>query len=288
MDARKRADIHVEVRGTIQSLRVEEGDRVRAKQVLAVIKSPQLKGELERSEANFARADEEFAGVAGLYEQGYVARREFEESQLALENARATVQQARESYASRLIRSPIAGTVSLRDLRYGEAVSVGKLAFQVVDLRDLLVEVSLPEKDLSKLRVGQRVEVRSGTLGTEPVAAEVGRISPVIDAGTGTVKVTIDIDSKEMRILPGMFVQADIVVDTHTDTLLLPKIALVYDGGNATVFRVEEDKAIRRKIEKGFVEADQVEVLSGLAVDDSVVVAGQSLLRDGAPIRVAD
>ncbi|MEE2829847.1 MAG: efflux RND transporter periplasmic adaptor subunit, partial [Myxococcota bacterium] len=158
VDARKRADIHVEVQGTIQALRVEEGDRVRAKQVLAVIKNPQLKGELGRSEANFARAEEDFSGVAGLYEQGYVARREYEEAQLALSNARATVEQARASYASRLIRSPIAGTVSLRDLRYGEAVSTGKLAFQVVDLRDLLVEVSLPEKDLGKLRVGQTVE----------------------------------------------------------------------------------------------------------------------------------
>ena len=284
--ADKRADVVLEVSGTVKELRAEEGDRVQPGQVLAVLKSPQVRAELDRAEANFAKASEDFSSVQGLFEQGFVARRDFEDARLAHETARATVDQAREADASRRVKSPIEGTISLRDIRFGEAVGPPKVAFQVVDLRELMVDVNLPEKDLARLRVGQEVHVLSELLEEGRAAGAVLRISPVIDARTGTVKVTIAIDRAEQRVLPGMFVQVEIVVATHEDALLIPKAALVYDEGQPTVFRVEEGKAVRRVVTRGFAGAEQVEVLEGLAVGDEIVTAGQSLLQDGASVRV--
>jgi membrane fusion protein, multidrug efflux system len=284
--ADKRADVVLEVSGTVLELRAEEGDQVKSGQVLAVLKSPQVSAELERSAANFTKASEDFASVQGLFEQGFVARRDLDEARLAHETARATVDQAREAEASRRVKSPITGTVSLRDIRFGEAVSPPKIAFQIVDLRALLVDVHLPEKDLARLRVGQEVRVLSELLEEGKAAGEVLRISPVIDASTGTVKVTIAIAREEQRVLPGMFVQVEIVVATHEDALLIPKVALVYDEGKSTVFRVEDGKAVRRLVRRGFAGAEQVEVLEGLAAGDEIVTAGQGLLQDGASVRV--
>jgi membrane fusion protein (multidrug efflux system) len=283
--ADKRADVVLEISGTVQALRAEEGDQVSPGQVLAVLKNPQVSAELERSEANFAKASEDFSSVSGLFEKGFVARREFDEVKLALDMARATVEAAREADASRKVKSPIQGTVSLRDIRYGEAVSPGKLAFSVVDLRDLVVEVNLPEKDLNRLRVGQEARITSELLEGVEASGRVERISPVIDARTGTVKVTVAIDTTSQRVLPGMFVQLEIVVATHELALLIPKIAVVYDAGKATVFRVVDGKAEQREIKKGFVGADQLEVLKGLSAGDQIVVAGQGLLQDGAAVR---
>ena len=284
--AERRADVVLEVSGTVQQLLAEEGDRVRAGQVLAVLKSPQVKADLRRAEANSVRASEEFASVQGLFEQGFVARRDFEEARLAHDTAGATLEVAREAAASRRIKSPIDGTVSLRDIRFGEAVGPAKLAFQIVDLNELMVDVSLPEKDLSRLRVGQQANVLSELLEEGRAAGTLLRISPVIDAKTGTLKVTVAIDREEQRVLPGMFVQVEIVVATHEDALLVPKVALVYDEGKATVFRIEDGKAVRRVITRGFAGADQVEVRGGLAVGDEIVIAGQGLLQDGARVRV--
>jgi len=284
--ADKRADVVLETSGTVQALRAEEGDRVAAGRVLAVLKNAQLSADLERAEANFSKTRDDFSSVSGLFEKGYVARREFDEAKLALDTARATVEAAREADASRNVKSPIRGTVSLRDIRYGEAVSPGKLAFQVVDLRELLVEVNLPEKDLTRLRVGQEARITSELLEGEAASGRVERISPVIDAKTGTVKVTVTIDSTSQRVLPGMFVQLEIVVATHELALLIPKVALVYDAGKATVFRVVDGKATQLEITKGFTGADQVEVLEGLDAGDKIVVAGQGLLQDGAAVRI--
>jgi len=284
--ADKRADVVLESGGTVQALRAEEGDTVSAGRVLAVLKNPQLSADLDRAEANFSKATQDLNSVQGLFEQGFVARREFDESRLAHETARATVAAAREADRGRKVKSPIRGTVSLRDIRYGEAVSPGKLAFQVVDLRDLLVEISLPEKDLARLRVGQEARVRSELLEGVEALGRVERISPVIDAQTGTVKVTIALNSTQQRVLPGMFVQVEVVVATHEEALLIPKVALVYDEGKTTVFVVEGGKAEQREVTKGFAGADSVEVVDGLASGDRIVVAGQGLLQDGARVRV--
>ena len=95
-------------------------------QVLATLKNPQLKGEAERAEAAWRRAEEEYRSVSGLFEQGFVSRNAYEEAAHAFDNAKLTYEQAREADAARTLKSPIRGTVSFRDLRYGEAVTAGR------------------------------------------------------------------------------------------------------------------------------------------------------------------
>ena len=116
------------------------------------------------------------------------------------------------------------------------------------------------------------------------------RISPVVDAQTGTVKVTIAVDPGQENLRPGMFVNVDIVVNTHADAVLLPKRALVYAEGRPYVFVVEERDGqtvgVRRAVDLGFSEDDRVEVLSGAHAGEPVIMVGQSTLRDGGQVRV--
>ena len=189
--ADRRADVVLETSGTVSAIRVEEGDRVRKGRVLAKLKNPQLSAERSRTSANFSKAKEDFASVKSLHEQGYVARREYDDAKLAYETARSTFRAAKEADAARNLKAPISGTVSLKELRYGEAVSPGRLAFQIVDLDDLIVEVNLPERDLARLRVGQKALIRSELLEGVEAEGRVERISPVVDPQSGTVKVTV-------------------------------------------------------------------------------------------------
>ena len=288
VDAEDRADILVEVSGTVESITVEEGDRVSAGGVLASLKNPMLRGELQRAEAAFKRAGEEFEALKGLMDQGFVARNDYDQAAHTYDTARVTFEQARDSHAARELKSPIRGTVSSRQIRYGEALTPGRLAFQVVDLQRLRVEVNLPEKDLSCLRIGQTARIRSEVLEGIDAPGRLERISPVVDPATGTVKVTVAIDRGDTPLRPGMFVNVDLVVDTHEQALLLPKRAVVYDEGEPLAFVVQGESAARTPLELGFSDRDRVEVLSGVALGDRVVVVGQSLLRDGAEVRVVE
>ncbi len=288
VDAEGRADILVEVTGTVENIAVEEGDRVGAGTLLASLKNPMLKGELQRAEAAFNRSGEEFEALKGLMDQGFVARNDYDAAAHAYDTARLTFEQARDSHAARELKSPIRGTISSRQIRYGEAVTPGRLAFQVVDLQHLRVEVNLPEKDLARLRIGQTARIRSEVLEGIEAPGKLERISPVVDPATGTVKVTVGIERGDTPLRPGMFVNVDLVVDTHEQALLLPKRAVVYDEGEPLAFVVKEDSAARTPLELGFSDRDRVEVLSGVSVGDRVVIVGQSLLRDGAEVRVVE
>jgi len=287
VDTERRADIAVEVSGTVESIAVEEGDRVAVGATLARLKNPQLEGELRRAEASYSRARDDFESVKGLFDKGFVSRNDYDEAALAHDTAKVSFDQARDAASARTLSSPIAGTISLRDLRFGEAVAPPKIAFQVVDLRALRVEVNLPEKDLARLKVGQEARIRSEILEE---AAEVGgrleRISPVVDPATGTVKVTVALDATQTLLRPGMFVNVDLIVATHKGAMLLPKRALVYDEGEPLVFVATEGKAKRTPVKLGFSDRDRVEVTAGLTVGQEVVVVGQGLLRDDAEITV--
>lgn len=288
VDSDRLASISLETSGVVESIRVEEGDVVTAGAVLATLRNPQLKGEFDRAQAAWKRAKDEFDSVSGLFDQGFVARNAYEEAAHAHDNAKLTFDQAQEADAARTLTSPIAGTVSFRDLRFGEAVTAGRPAFRVVDLGALKVEVNLPEKDLARVKVGQAARLRSEVLKGVHVGGAVQRISPVVDPASGTVKITIRVDPGQASLRPGMFVAADIVTATHENALLLPKRALVYEAGDSFAFVVEGTSAKRRAVKLGFAEEDRVEVLTGLSDGEQVVVVGQSILRDGADVRVTE
>lgn len=290
VDTERRADIHVEVPGTIEEIRVEEGDRVKPGAVLAVLRNAALVGELERAETSFQRTDDDYQAVRSLFEKGFVSKNEYDAAAHALDTARATVEQARESHRARQLTSPIGGTVSVRQVRFGEAVTTGQLAFSVVDLGALRVEVNLPERDLSRLRKGQKARIRSEILA-EGVEAEgrIERISPVVDPASGTVKVTVAIDPGQAVMRPGMFVAVEIVVDNHADAMLVPKRSVVYEEGEPFAFVVTTEGTVARKpLRLGFTDRDRVEILEGVAPGDRVVVVGQGLLRDGSDVKVVE
>lgn len=288
VDAEERADILIEVNGTVESISVEEGDDVGQGAVLARLKNPTLKGELQRADAALQRAGEEFEALKKLSEQGFVARNDYETAAHSYDTAKVTAQQAKDSHAALELQSPIRGTISSRQIRFGEAVTPGRLAFQVVNLDKLRVEVNLPEKDLARLRVGQNARIRSEVLEGIEAAGRLERISPVVDPATGTVKVTVAIDRGDTPLRPGMFVNVDLIVDTHEQALLVPKRAIVYDEGEPLAFVIEGDTAKRTPLEIGFSDRDRVEVTSGVALGDRLVIVGQSLLRDGAEVRVVE
>jgi membrane fusion protein (multidrug efflux system) len=114
----------------------------------------------------------------------------------------------------------------------------------------------------------------------------VKRISPVIDPKSGTFKVTVGVrGDKPSDLPPGLFVGVRIVTDTRPDAVLIPKRAVVYEGGERYVFTVVKDRAVKKKLTVGFEDPSNVEALSGFEVGTAVIVLGQSGLKDGQLVR---
>lgn len=253
VESEAQADLVPEATGTVVAIRAEEGDKVRKGQVLAILENVSLDAGLARAEAELARAQAELERVNGLHGKGAVSDRELQEAKYAECSAEVALKEARGTQGHTRIVSPIQGTVSIRELQYGE-VAGGQRAFQVVDLSRLRVVIKLPERDLVRLQVGQEASLISLYDDETRVPGRVTRISPTVDAQTGTVRVTVALEDPGQLLRPGQFVSVRIEVDRHDDVLVLPSRAVFYEEGDPTVFVVTTDPAA---CEKEKEEADQ-------------------------------
>jgi membrane fusion protein (multidrug efflux system) len=325
VDTERRADIIPQATGIVREIRAAEGDVVQAGQVLAVLDNVSLDESANRAIAEVRRLEAEVDVARRLVEQRAMAQRELDELEGRLLGARSTLREASVVAKQTRLVAPFDGVVAARDLRVGELAAGSTRAFQVVDLDSLVIVASLPERDVARIAIGQIARAVSAYDPDLAATATVERIAPVIDAQSGTFRVVLRLDAGQRALRPGQFVAVNIEVDRHEDVVVVPKQALVYEDGSPVVYRVvrrdptaeelaaAEPKAPtaggwfgrpapteakappeppspfaaeRVRIEVGLVDEAYVEVVSGIAAGDRVVVLGQSALQDGARVRV--
>ena len=259
VESEAQADLVPETTGTVIAIKAEEGDTVRKGQVLAVIDNATLDAALARAEAEATKALAELDKIRSLHDQGVVSDRDLQDAEFAEAAARTALAEARSTQGHTRLVSPINGTVAVRQLEYGE-VAGGQLAFQVVDLSKLRVVIRLPERDLTRLRVGQAATLTSVYDEEAAVSAHVERIAPTVDPTSGTVRVTVALDEPEAGVLrPGQFVSVRVEVGRHDDVMTVPRTALFYEEGAPMVFRVrvEEPPEPEEDNEEGEGEDDE-------------------------------
>ncbi len=238
LESEAAADITPEAAGMVTQVHAEEGDFVTKGQLLAVLSSPSLEAGNERAEVELLQARRAAEQANTLHEQGAISDTEFSETKATLAIAEASFREARKSRGFARLTSPIDGTVAVRNVRLGELAGGSQAAFQVVDLERLRVIVQLSEKDLGNLHTGQPVELAGAYDENARAKGSVLRISPVVDAQTGTVRVTIAVETGTTSLRPGQFVKVRIETDRHTDVLTIPRKAVFWQDGNPIAWRV--------------------------------------------------
>jgi len=138
------------------------------------------------------------------------------------------------------------------------------------------------------VKARQRCVVESEFLKGMTFEGYVKRISPVVDPKSGTFKVTIGLRDRWRHLRPGIFVNVQIITDTHPEAILVPKQAIVYDGGDQYVFVVEDSTAVKVRLDAGFENNQYVEALSLIEPDTPVIVVGQNGLKDEARVKVVN
>ena len=288
------ADARVEVfsRSTnlVAELLVEEGDAIAENQLLLRLENQTQKIQLNKAEVRLDKARKEFKRKQDLVENELISIQEFNDATYELKQAELQLAEAQQELDYTQIRAPIKGTLTSRMIKLGDQVNVGQHLFDIIDFDSLIARVYVPEKDLSGLGLGQKARLRSQAMGDRPIHGVIQRIAPTVDPKTGTVKVTVKVD-RVAQLRPGMYVDLDIVVNTHEQALLIPKKALVYDQDQVFVFRVIDDGEQGAVVERVAVNPqlmDQrfVEPGAGFSTEDRIVVAGQSSLKDHAAIKI--
>jgi len=285
LEAETEVDLVARVSAPIVELKAEEGMTVESGRLLARLDATEFLARLEisrvaleESRLSFERADE-------LRRGQLISTEEFERARSSHDSARAQLRADEILVGYTEIRAPFGGRIVRRYVDFAETVTVNAPLFRISDFTPLLCPIQLPERDLRRLRTGQQAYLTVESWGDERFRASVLRISPVVDAASGTVKVTLDVDARD-KLRPGMFARVFVEIDRRSRALVIPKTALSLGSIGDTVYVAADGIASRREVELGFREGDFVEIVSGVSGSDLVVVVGQDGLSDGTPIKV--
>lgn len=287
LEARAEAEVISKTTGIVQKILVEEGDKVVAGQLLAALDNERQQYSLNKEKAELSRLNSELKRMDEMYQRQLISADVFEKLRWQHDALQASVNLAELALNETEIRAPIAGVVSRRYAKLGQLVNqhATQSLFHIVSNQQLEAVVHLPEQQLAQARVGQNALLQFA--GMPAINAELVRISPVVDAASGTVRAVLKVDNAEQSLKPGMFAQVQLQFDVKTDALLLPKRALMNTDNNQTVFVIDsENKVARKQIHLGYQADNTVEILSGLALGEQVVIAGQSALKDEALVNV--
>ena len=266
----------------------EEGDRVKAGQILVRLVDDELKLSEAEAEINYRKLANQFDRKQEIYTRKLIAKEEYERFQSDLDQARIRWERAKLTLAHAAVKSPVTGVVSERRVKLGDRIGPNNKLYSIVDLTLLISKVHVPGGELRNLSVGQAAKVSTDFLPDTDFAGHILRISPVVDPASGTFKVTVGLNDTEGVLRPGMFVTAHIVTATHEDAVLVPKRAVVYDDGLPHVFAVTDSTANKVQLQTGFEDSENLEVVSGVEKGDTIVVVGQNGLKDQAKIRIIE
>ncbi len=274
-----------EAEGRVERLLVEEGDMVSKGQVLAVLVQDEAKITLSKVELKASNAKAALDRAEGTRNQGLISAEAYDKLQMEYEVSRQEVAEAEWLLAKTVIRTPFSACVTERFITQGQHLRPGDELFTVADYDPLVARIYLPESDVIELEEGREVRIALAANAELTFAGRIRQIAPVVDTATGTVKVTVEAVKPPTGVRPGAFVSIGIVREQHPTALLLPRESVIRELRAAHVFISEDGTAVKKAVELGLEEGDLVEVISGVAAGDNVVVAGQGALDDGQKIK---
>ena len=286
LEARAEAQVVAKTSGVALQVLVEEGDVVRAGQVLVRIDADRARLNLAQADVQVKKLEANFRRASELVKQQMVSVGDHDQLRFDLENARAMLRMAQLELSYTSVTAPIAGVVASRSIKPGNFVQINTPIIRIVDNSRLEATLNVPERDLTTLREGLPVRMQVDALAGKTFEGVVDRIAPVVDAGSGTFRVVCAFDPDDGALQPGMFARIGIDYDSRGAALAIPRTALLEDDGEPAVYVVRDGKAVRTAITTGYVDGGFIEVRDGLAEGERVVTAGKVALRDGSAVQV--
>lgn len=301
--ARREAAIRAEIGGAVLEVLAETGERVRAGQPLARIDDAALQQSLlaARSGRSAARnalqvAEANARRARTLAEAGALAAQQAEQAEAGLEAARAQAADAdarlalaEEQVGKARVRAPFAGVVAQRQVSAGDVVAPGSPLFVVIDPRRLQFEAAIPAARLAEVRPGIPVDFAVTGFGEQGFQGEIERVSPAVDPATGQVRVYVDVNNDDGRLLSGLYAQGRAASRSEV-ALAVPEGAVDATADPPTVMRVMHGKVQRVPVRLGLRDdaAGVVAIVEGVSRGD-VLVRGsaRATLKEGAAVRVA-
>lgn len=291
LDAVEGVTLSNELAGTVAKIAFASGQHVKAGDLLVQLDISTDEALLRGLEAQAKLGRITLDRAQELRRANTNAQADVDSAEAQYEEALANVDNERAVIAKKTIRAPFAGLLGIRQVDLGQYLAAGTPIVTLQALDPIYANFSLPEQEVTQIRPGQEVRLTLDAFPGQTFAGVINAREAKVDEATHNLQIQALVHNADERLVPGMFVRADVVLAHEDRFVTLPGTAIVYNSYGDAVYVIEHAAgaglvARQRFVHLGETRGDQVAVLKGVRPGELIVTAGQLKLRNGAPVQI--
>ena len=273
--------------GTVEQVLVQEGDVVHKGQLLAVVNKADNQSIYNSSLATFQQAKDGYDRLKQVYDKGSLSEVKWVEMETNMKQAESQLQIAKNNLDKCNLYAPTNGIVGRRNVEPGQSSISSLSPIELVKIETVSVKISVPENEIGKIKKGMTATFTISALDNKSFEGTITNVGVVADQFSRTYEVKITVNNSNLEMKPGMVCDVILNTSTEKELVVVPYNAVSKDTeGNSFVYIVSPDKqSVKKQIIKvGAYQITGLEVLSGLTVNQSIVVEGKEKLSDNSII----
>src|SRR5437773_5429481 len=296
--AYQQATLYAKVAGYLKTITVDKGDRVKEGDLIADIEVPEMLADLARYKAEVKVAELDYKRLSESQKKvpDLVVPQTVDNARGKLDVAEASLERTETLLGFAKITAPFSGVITKRMVDPGAfipAATSGSAAqnaaiVTLTDFNRVRVQVAVPELETSLIATDQRVIVTADGLPGRSFDGKITRFSYALDEASKTMLAEIELPNAKLELRPGMYATVKIGIERKEDALLVPVDALLIEKGGMSVFTVVDGKAKKTRVQTGFNDGTNVEIVKGLEPEQPVILLGKREMSDGQAVTAAE
>ena len=267
---------------------IEEGEPITQGDPIVYLNTDLLQARFERAQAQFEYDQTEYNRVADLYERGVTSKTEFDDAGATRNVSKAVLDEAARNLERAVIVAPISGILNRLSMEIGEYAEPGQQVAEIVNVDRVKAVVEVSERDIYFLSLGDTAAIFVDALEQTKLTGEISYISELADEVARTTRVEITVDNRGRLLRSGQIIRARLTRRVLTDVIMIPLGSVIPLENGRVVYVANDGRAERREVELGLIKGRSVQILSGLAAGDHLIVAGHRYVGPGQPVTVVE
>jgi len=279
----------------VTNLFYKKGDFVKKGQIIMKfdpLDKNKLERQIKKEAINLKKLKRTQEEQEKLLKIGGATKNSIRDLELDIEKSELIISEYKEELSKIVssIKSPFNGTIITMNAEENYRVNLEKPLFEIADLSSVIVTVYIPEYDITKIKIGQKVEVKSAMYGDEKtfigVINKIGTLATdneqYKNSTSAYVEVEVKLENKENGLKPGFSVTTEVMIFQKKDILLIPRMSINNENGKNYVYTVDSNNKIKKvEVELGVENSESFEILKGLKEGDNFIKIYDASLKDG-------
>ncbi len=278
-------ELRSEISGKITKILFKEGQPIKKGTLLVKINDAELQATLKKNETIESLARDKEYRAKELFNKNLTSQQEYDNTLSELNSAQADVEFTKAQLEKTEIRAPFDGIIGLRSVSEGSYISPTSKIATFQSINPLKVDFSVPQKYFDIVKEGKTILVKIASTGKTYVG-KIYAVEPKIDQSSRTVQVRAIISNDKKELTPGAYVEIDLVLQEIKDAIMIPSEAIVPDVQGDKVFIYRNAKAVPQLVTQNIRTENEVQIINGLNVGDTIIVSGIIQLKPNAPVKL--